>query len=96
MRVTVNEVSSHLCEILTLTVVKHIYRQDGDTTTSLVAPLQHVTTLRNLLKLRKASVNVQKRIRFPHDAQVEMAFIIEIMPIFLFEHLCSSPLTCSK
>ena len=27
-------------------------------------------------------VNVQKRIRFPLDAQVEMAFIVEIMTIF--------------
>ena len=26
--------------------------------------------------------NVQTRIRFPLDAQVEMAFVVEIMPIF--------------
>ena len=37
------------------------------------------TTLRNLLKLPKVSVNVQKLIHFWHDAQVEMAFITEIM-----------------
>ena len=36
---------------------------------------KHVTTLRNLLKLTKTSVSVQKCIRFPLDAQVEMAFI---------------------
>ena len=48
-----------------------------------------LTTLRNLLKLPKAYVNVQKRIRFLQDAQVEMVFIIEIMPNFQHEHLYS-------
>ena len=52
-------------------------------------PLQH-------LKLPKASVNFQKRIRFVHDAQVEMAFINEIIPIFQPEQLYSSSLTCFK
>ena len=69
MRVTVNEVSSHLCKMLTLIIVR-TYLQTGE------------TLPQNLLKLSKVSVNVQSRIRFPLDAQVEMGFIIEIMPNF--------------
>ena len=51
------------------------------------ADMVAATTPRNLLKLPKASVNVQKRIHFPLDAQAEMAFIIEIMPNFQHKQL---------
>ena len=42
----------------------------------------------------KTSVYVQKRIRFPLDARVEIAFITEKMPNFQHEHLYSPSLTC--
>ena len=83
MRVTVNEVSSHLCKMLTLIIVR-TYLPTGE------------TLPQNLLKLSKAYVNVQSRIRFPLDAQVEMGFIIEIMPNFQHEYLYSPSLTCFK
>ena len=40
---------------------------------------QHITRLRNFLKFPKASINVQKTHLLPLDAQVELAFVIEIM-----------------
>ena len=40
--------------------------------------------------LPKTSVSVQKCILFPLDAQVEMTFIIEIIPNFKHEHLLFS------
>ena len=38
----------------------------------------------------------KKRKGFPLDAQVEMAFMIEMMPTFQHEHLYSPPLTYFK
>ena len=94
MRVTVNEVSSHLCKMLTQS--KHICRQDGDATTSHQRP---VVTCYNSAKPPETYKSVRKRpkrIRFPRDAQVKMAFVIEIMSILQLEHLYSSPLTCFR
>ena len=53
-------------------------------------------TLQNLLKLPKASVNVQKMHSFPLNAQIEMVFIIDIMPNFQHEQLYSPFLMCFK
>ena len=57
----------------------------------------------NILQLCQTSKNFQKRpetskqrIRFPLDAQVEMAFIIEIMPNFQRERLYSPFLKCFR
>ena len=58
-----------------------------------------VVTCYNSAKPPETSKRVRKRpkrIRFPPDAQEEMAFIIEIIPIFQLEHLYSSPMTCFK
>ena len=66
---------------------ENIFADRRDATTSLDDQLSQVTTLRNLVKLPKASVNVQKRIRFLMDVQVEMGFIIRIMPNFQHEYL---------
>ena len=51
-------------------------------------------TCYNFAKPSETSLSVQKCIRFPLDAQVEMAFITEVMPIFQLDHLYSSSLTC--
>ena len=72
MRVTVNEVSSYLCEMLTLIILK-TYLQTGRRCYRITQ--RPVTTRRNLLKLPKMSLNVQKCIRFLHGAQVQLAFI---------------------
>ena len=96
MRVTVNEVSSNLCKILTL-IIDTKFLQTGRRRYCIAQ--RPVVTYHNSAKppeTSKSVLNVQKRIRFPLDAQVEMAFIIDIMPVFQLEHLYSSPLTCFK
>ena len=57
----------------------------------------------NILQLCETFKNFQKRpkpprqrIRFPLDAQVEMAFITEIMPNFQYDRICSPSLKCFK
>ena len=81
MRVTLNEVSSHLCKILTLIIVK-TYLQTGRRRYRIAR--RTVVTCYNSAKPPETSKseNVQKRIRFTLDAQVEMAFMVEIMTIF--------------
>ena len=96
MRLIVNEVLSHLCKILTLIIVK-TYLQTGRRRYRIAR--RPVVACYNSAKPPESSksiLNVQKRIRFPLDAQVEMAFIIEIMQTFQLEHLYSSPLKCFK
>ena len=96
MRVTVNEVSSDLCEILTLIIVK-IYLQTVRRRYRIAR--RSVVTCYNSAKPLETSKRARKRpksIRFPLGAQVEIAFITEIMPIFQLEHLHSSPLKCLK
>ena len=93
MRVTLNVVSSHLRKILTVIVVK-TYLQTGRRRYQIARRPCY-----NSAKPPETSKSIrkrQKRIRFPLDAQVEMAFIVEVMPIFYIEHLYSSPLTCFK
>ena len=89
MRVTVNEVPSHLCKILTLIIVKtylQTWRRRYCIARRPVVTCYNPATAR---ETSKTSLSVQKRIRFPLDAQVVMAFTIEIMPNFL-QIFCNS------
>ena len=82
MGVTVNEVSSQLCKILTLIIVK-TYLQTGRRRHRIAR--RSVVTCYNSVKPPETSQSVRKRPKthsFPLDAQVEMAFIIKIMPFF--------------
>ena len=98
MCVTINGVSSHLCKILTPIIVKTYlqtrWRRYRIAPRTVVSPT---------LQLCKSSWNFPKSVRkrpkthsFLHDTQVEIAFIIEIMPIFQLEHPYSFSLACFK
>ena len=83
MRVAVNEVSSHLCKILMLIIVKtHLKTGRGSYRIARRLVVICYNSAKSSETSKKASANVQERTRFPLDAQVEMAFITEIMPIF--------------
>ena len=76
MHLTVNEVSSHLCKILTLIFVR-TYLQTGRRRYRIAG--RPVVTYYNSAKPPETSNSVRKRpkrIRFPLDAEVEMAFIV--------------------
>ena len=74
MPVTANEVLSHLCKILTLIIVK-TYLQTIRRGYRVAQRLACYNSAK-APETPKPYVNVQKRIRFPLDAQVEMTFII--------------------
>ena len=81
MRVTVNEVSSYLCKILTLIRVKTDLQTERRRYRIARRP---VVTCYNSAKPPETSKNFCKRpksIRFPLDAQVVIVLITEIMPI---------------
>ena len=65
MRMTVNEVSPHLYNLNT-NYNQNIPADIREATSLLNARLLHVTTLLNLVKLRKSYINVQKTHSFPN------------------------------
>ena len=96
MRTAADEDSSHLYKILSVSIAQ-IYLHTGETRPHRWTPscniLQLCETSKNFQKRPKTSA---RRIRFPLNAKVEMAFVLEIVQNFQHDRLYSPSLKCFK
>ena len=91
MRVTVSDVSSHLCKVLTIIIVK-TYLETGRRRYRIAR--RPVVTCYNSVKPPETSKSVRKRRKthsFSAGRTSRNGLITEIIPIFQLEHFYSSP-----